>query len=118
MPDFKAPVKKQNKYYDLEYDRILIEQSVAKQYGIIPSKQASLHYSDWVKLVSGLMDDTPLGRIISIRAERDPKVIRSFDASQKQIRNEWHAFQRDKNGGDTRQAMENLQSMIKGLFGR
>lgn len=96
---------------------MLIEQSIAKQYGIIPSEQKSLHYSDWSKLVSGLMDDTPLGRIISIRSENDPKVIRSFTADQKQIRNEWITFCRNTNGEDAKQAMRNLQAMMKGLFG-
>lgn len=80
------------RWYDLSYDRTLIEQSIAKQYGIIPSKQPHLHYADWVKLVSGLMDDTPLGRVISIRSEDDPQIIKQFTPMQHRIRSEWRTF--------------------------
>lgn len=37
-------------------------------------------------LLSGLNADTPLGRIVSIRAETDPEVLKTFTANQKEIR--------------------------------
>ena len=76
----------------MEYDRILIEQSIAKQYGVFPSDQGSLHYSDWSKMVSGLMDDTPLGRIVMIRSEKDAERIKTFSPEQKRIQAEWKKF--------------------------
>ena len=71
-------------WYDLEYDRTLIEQSIAKQYRVLPSEQGDLHYSDWLKMVSGLMDDTPLGRIVMIRSENDKERIKNFFAGAAQ----------------------------------
>ena len=35
------------------------------------------------------MPETPLGRIVGIRAEKDPKVIKEFTKEQKKIRNDW-----------------------------
>ena len=54
-------------WYDLEYDKDLIAQSVAKQYGKLPSEQDEMHYSEWILLVGGLMEDTPLGQTVLIR---------------------------------------------------
>lgn len=94
MLDFKtASVSRDVRWYDLEYDRTLIEQSIAKQYGVIPSKQPELHYADWVKLVSGLMDDTPLGRVVAVRSEGNPDILKGFTPAQHRIRSEWRAFQ-------------------------
>lgn len=76
----------------MEKDAVLIEQSIAKQYGIIPSEQEELKYSDWAKLVSGLMEDTPLGRIVSIRSETDREVIKKFTSEQKKVYNDWQRF--------------------------
>lgn len=35
------------------------------------------------------MHDTPLGRIIAIRSEKDPKVIKEFSKEEREIRNKW-----------------------------
>ena len=53
---------------------MLIEQSIAKQYGILPAAQGELGWAEWVKLVGGLMDDTPLGRVVAVRSESDAKM--------------------------------------------
>nr|MCR4889008.1 bacteriophage Gp15 family protein [Ruminococcus sp.] len=55
-----------DKWYDLEYDRELIVQSVAKQYGLLPSEQEEMSYSEWLLLVGGIMEDTPLGQTVLI----------------------------------------------------
>lgn len=47
------------------------------------------------------MHDTPLGIIVGIRSERDPKVIAKFSKEQKRIRQEWlyrQAGERKKDG--------------------
>lgn len=71
---------------------MLIEQSIAKQYGVLPSKQENLHYSDWSKMVSGLMDDTPLGRIVGVRSETDQDIIENYTPEQRDVRSEWAHF--------------------------
>lgn len=80
----------------MDYDRELISQSVAKQYHILPSEQEELSYSDWSQLVAGLMHDTPLGRIVSIRAEKDKKTIDRFGSYEKRVRSEWQNFRSQK----------------------
>ena len=80
----------------MEYDKELIEQSIAKQYHILPSQQMDLKFSDWVKLVSGLMDNTPLIRVVHIRMEKDRNVIKKFNAEQRKLRNDWAAFKASK----------------------
>ncbi|MBR1724046.1 MAG: hypothetical protein IJ723_03385 [Ruminococcus sp.] len=91
--DFRDPRKNNGEtYYDPEFDRDLIAQSIAKQYHILPSEQEELSYSDWSQLLSGLMHDTPLGRVVTIRAETDRKVIERYGTFEKRIRSEWRQF--------------------------
>jgi len=76
----------------VDYDRVLIEQSIAKQYGVLPSAQGDLRYSDWAKMVSGLMDDTPLGRVVGTRMEQDREILKHYTPEQRRIRSEWTQF--------------------------
>lgn len=48
-----------------------------------------MSWSEFCTLLSGLMPETPLGQIVSVRAEKDPKTIAKFSPEQKRIRNEW-----------------------------
>lgn len=77
--------------YDPDFDALLIEQSIATQYGILPAVQGELPYPEWAKLVGGLMDDTPLGRVVAVRAENDQKVIARMSPWQRRIRARWSA---------------------------
>lgn len=40
-------------------------------------------------MLSGLSPESPLGRIVQIRAENDPKILKNFTVHQRKIRNEW-----------------------------
>lgn len=40
-------------------------------------------------MLVGISPDTALGRIVSIRAERDKDVLKRFSKEQHRIRNEW-----------------------------
>ena len=124
MPDFRKPKKQQNDEetcYDLEFDHVLIEQSIAKQYGVLPSEQGALKYSDWAKMVSGLMDDTPLGRVVAVRSEKDREMIRHMNKWQKQIRADWTAFRASSRPQvdvtEAKKQMAALEKMLAGLFG-
>ena len=44
-------------------------------------------------MMSGLGPDTPLGRIVSIRAEDDKEVLKGFTKDQHRIRNEYRRKQ-------------------------
>jgi len=84
--------KSSETWYDLDYDKDLIAQSIAKQYGILPSDQEELHYSEWLLLVSGIMEDTPLGQVVLIRSENDKKRLKHFTQHEHHIRNQWQNF--------------------------
>ena len=94
---------------------MLIEQSIAAQYGVLPSRQEDLPWADWGKLVGGLMEDTPLGRVVGIRAERDPDAIRRFTPGQKQIRAEWAAFRLSRNAGSGAGSLEGIKRRQRAL---
>lgn len=111
----------------MDYDRVLIEQSIAKQYGVLPSQQDTLHYADWAKMVSGLMDDTPLGRIVGIRMEKDPEMLKHYTPDQRRIRSEWQQFRVEKaqkqlsTNAESKavweRQMADLERMLAGLAG-
>lgn len=121
-PDFKK-VKKSNPaddFYDLDFDAVLIEQSIAKQYHILPSEQGNLSYSDWSKLVSGLMNDTPLGKVIEIRMEDDPEILKNMNVDQRRIRSEWQSFctsHTQYSAEDMKKQSEWIEKMIASMFG-
>lgn len=48
-----------------------------------------MSWNEFCSLLTGIMYDTPLGRVVSIRAEKDQKVIKAFSEEEKRIRNEW-----------------------------
>ncbi len=83
-------------YYDLFEDWELIESSFLKQYGIRLRNEDDMSWSEFCSLLSGIMPDTPLGQIVSIRAEKDPKVLKHFTKEQKRIRSEWQRRKYEK----------------------
>lgn len=72
-------------------------------------------------MVSGLMDDTPLGRVVAVRSEKDQNLIRHMNKWQKQIRADWAAFRASKrpqvDEAEARKQMAALEAMLAGLFG-
>lgn len=77
-------------YYDLNEDFDLIVASFQSQYGIRLSRELNdMKWQEFKAFVSGLDNKTPLGRIVSIRAEDDPDVIKEFSKEERRIRNEW-----------------------------
>lgn len=48
-----------------------------------------MSYSEFCSLLAGIMPETPLGRIVGIRAETDRKVIKKFSKEERAIHNNW-----------------------------
>lgn len=48
-----------------------------------------MSWPEFCSLLSGIMYDTPLGRIVAIRSEKDPKAIKEFSKEERAIRNKW-----------------------------
>lgn len=77
-------------YYDLCDDWSLIVASFLSQYGIRLSRDLEgMSWKEFSYLLNGISGDTPLGRIVSIRAENDPETLKHFTPEQKRIRNEY-----------------------------
>ena len=106
-------------YYDLYEDYRLIEASFSQQYGIRLRQEEDMSWDEFCTLLSGLLPDTPLGRIVSIRAEKDPKVIKNFTDDQKKIRSSWQRrkIQRMKEDPEAHQRyMNKFQAFCKAAF--
>lgn len=78
-------------YYDIVEDYDLIASSMMSQYGIRMYDESfkEMSWMEFRALIEGLGPDTPLGRIVSIRAEEDKDVLKHFSKEQKRIRNDW-----------------------------
>jgi len=68
--------------------------SFQTQYGIRLSKDLKgMKWREFKALLVGISPETPLGRIVSIRAEDDKEVLKHFNKEQLRIRNEWRRKQ-------------------------
>lgn len=119
--DFANPQAPSDAHYDLVDDWSLIEASLTKQYGIrIRLEADSMSYSEFTSLLTGLMHDTPLGSVVSVRAETDPKNIKNFTPEQRRIHKEWQARKIEKMKESPElleQQFTGLQDMIANMFG-
>lgn len=78
-------------WFDLFEDWGLIEASFAAQYGIRLRQEDNMSWGEFITLLSGLMPETPLGKVISIRSENDKEILKHFTKQQHRIRNEWRS---------------------------
>lgn len=104
-------------FYDLIDDFDLIESSFAQQYGIrIRMEIDTMKWGEFSSLLSGLNGDTPLGNIVRIRSEKDPKVIKNFTENEKRIRSKWlNKNAKEISHEDYQQAMESIKNMFKSI---
>lgn len=112
--------ERSNSWYDLREDWALIEASIASQYGIRLRQASDMPWSEFINLVTGLLPETPLGAVVKIRSEDDPKVLKQFNRDQLEIRNKWRERQALKQLDDPdilKKSMDNLSKMLKSMFG-
>ena len=48
-----------------------------------------MSWDEFCSLLKGIMPKTPLGQIVSIRAEEDKDILKNFTKDQHQLRNDW-----------------------------
>lgn len=114
-PDFRDTSSTQEHFYDLREDWPLIEASIAKQYSIRIRSHVDMPWDEFCTLVAGLMPDTPLGQIVTIRAEKDAKTIKSFSPDQKRIHREWQTKVAKKKLENPEKLEKDLNQLI-GMF--
>ena len=54
----------------------------------------TITYTEFNQLLVGLNEETALGRVVQIRAEKDNKKIREMTNHEKKIRSDWQEFKR------------------------
>lgn len=80
-----------------------------------------MHYSDWASLVGGLMNDTPLGKVVEVRCETDKERLKLFGPGEMRIRREWNEFlakrKAEKNPIAVKNDIEEFERMFAEMFG-
>ncbi|CAK7070250.1 Gp15 family bacteriophage protein [Tissierella sp.] len=69
----------------------LIEASFTSQYGVRLRSENDMSWSEFSTLLAGIMPETPLGQVVSIRSENDKDILKNFTKEQHRIRNEWRS---------------------------
>jgi hypothetical protein len=88
------------------------------QYGIRLAKE-DLDLPEFLRLLSGIMPDTPLGRLVMVRAEKSPEVLKGLSSHERQIRADWATFNRGLGDGGIGQFgdIEMLTNALARAFG-
>ena len=106
-------------YYDLNDDWSLVVASFQSQYGIRLSRELQdMSWREFSYLINGLSGKTPLGQIISVRAEDDPEMLKEFTPEQKRIRSEYRrkvALQKDKK--EVKKSISSVKEALKKMSG-
>lgn len=116
LPDFNNG----ESFYDLREDWPLIEASLAAQYGIRIRQHTDMPWDEFCTLISGLMPETPLGNIVTIRSEKDRKIIKNFTPAQRKIYNDWRlkaANSKLSNPEQLEKSMKNFEMSFAQMFG-
>lgn len=108
-------------WYDLYEDWGLIEASFTSQYGIRLRQEDDMSWSEFCTLLAGIMPETPLGQVVSIRSENDKEVLKNFTKEQHRIRNEWRR-RRTKavalNKDEVKKQLKMFQEAMKKAFSK
>lgn len=117
----RMPVtSKKPNWYDFYDDWDLIESSIAQQYGIrLRNEIKTISWTEVKVLISGLLSDTPLGRVIQIRSENNKEQLKNFTPEMHKIRNDWRnrlAKEKLKDEDALNRTFDNMEKMLKILF--
>lgn len=77
-------------------------------------------WDEFTTLLSGILPETPLGYIVSIRSENDREKLKNFTPEQRRIRNAWrmrNAKEQQWTAKDATQAVAEFQKIIQSAFG-
>lgn len=77
------------------------------------SEFKKMQWLEFRTLLAGLGPETPLGRIVSIRAEEDEEVLKHFTKEQRRIRNAWRGRKAKE---VTQEELDNVLEQIENAF--
>ena len=77
-----------------------------------------MKWDEFRDLLSGLGPETPLGRMVSIRAENDKEVLKNFTKEQHRIRSEWRSRHAQKvSEAEMKDMLEQFKQAFIGMAG-
>lgn len=77
-------------------------------------------WSEFSTLLKGIMPETPLGQIVSIRSEEDKDMLKNFTKEQHKIRNDWRNRNnpvRDMSEKEKEEETRKVQEIFAKAFG-
>lgn len=90
------------------------------QYNIRLRHDESMTWSEFTTLLKGIMSETPLGQIVSIRSEENKDILKNFTQEEHRIRNEWRNKNNTVNNMSEEEKAEEIrkvQELFKNAFG-
>lgn len=79
-----------------------------------------MSWSEFCTLLTGIMPETPLGQIVSIRSEEDKDMLKNFTKEQHKIRNDWRNRVnpiRDMSDKEKEEEIRKVQELFAKAFG-
>ena len=79
-----------------------------------------MSWSEFSALLKGIMPETPLGQIVSIRSEEDKDMLKNFTPEQHKIRNDWRNRNnpiRDMSEDEKKEQIIKVQEIFAKAFG-
>lgn len=73
-----------------------------------------MKWDEFRTLLVGISPETPLGRMVAIRAETDKNILKHFSPEQRRIRNEW--MRRSAKRKTAQQSSEFYEEMKRALI--
>lgn len=79
-----------------------------------------MSWSEFCTLLTGIMPETPLGQIVSIRSEEDKEMLKNYTKEQHKIRNDWRNRVnpiRDMSDEEKEEEIKKVQEIFAKAFG-
>ena len=78
-----------------------------------------MDWKEFTVLLSGIMPETPLGKVVSIRCEENKEILKHFSVEENRIRNDWrsrHSLKEEMTEAEMEKAVSSLQETIARAF--
>jgi Bacteriophage Gp15 protein. len=89
------------------------------QYTLREADIAVMEWREFSVLLAGILQDTPLGNIVRIRAEEDKDVLKNFSKEEHSIRNLWrnrHSAIEGMSDEEKKEKVEELKNIFAKAF--
>ena len=78
-----------------------------------------MSWDEFCTLLAGIMPKTPLGEMVSIRAEENKDILKNFTKEQHKIRNDWRNRNnpiKDMTDEEKAEKVKEAQQLFKNMF--